>query len=95
MTTGPCTQRLDYKRLRKICPCGECSRHKGPSLDHVVHGATLDRLLRRVVLGATGGCPSGVTGFYLRGKGELLGLWDPQNRDPRRKPPPETEKSVG
>ena len=37
-----------------------------------------------------GGCPGDVTGFYLRCQGELLGLWDPQNRDPRRKPPPGT-----
>ena len=29
-----------------------------------------------------------VTGLYLRYQGELLGLWDPQNRDLRRKPPP-------
>ena len=28
-------------------------------------------------------------------QGELLGLRDPQNRDLRRKPPPETVKSVG
>ena len=32
---------------------------------------------------------------YLRYQGELLGIWDPQNRDPRRKTPPETEFSVG
>ena len=37
-----------------------------------------------------GGCPGDVTGLYLRYQGELLGLWDPQHRDPRRKPPPET-----
>ena len=28
--------------------------------------------------------------FLLRYQGELLGLWDPQNRDLRRKLPPET-----
>ena len=38
------------------------------------------------------GCPGDVTGFYLRCQGELLGrLWDPQNRDLRRKLPPETK----
>ena len=42
-----------------------------------------------------GGCPGDVIGFYLRCQGELLGLWDPQNRDLRRKPPPETEFLVG
>ena len=42
-----------------------------------------------------GACPGGVTGFYLRCQGELLGLWDPQNRDLRRKPPPETKCLVG
>ena len=40
-------------------------------------------------------CPGGVTGFYLRCQGELLGLWDPQNRDLRRKPPPESKFLVG
>ena len=34
-----------------------------------------------------GGCPGDVTSFYLRCQGELLGLWDPQNRDLRRKLP--------
>ena len=38
-----------------------------------------------------GAGPRDVTGLYLRYQGELLGLWDPQNRDPRRKPPPETK----
>ena len=33
--------------------------------------------------------------FLLRYQGELLGLWDPQNRDLRRKPSPETEFLVG
>ena len=37
-----------------------------------------------------GGGPGGMTGWSLRYQGELLGLWDPQNRDLRRKPPPET-----
>ena len=32
---------------------------------------------------------------HLRYQGELLGIWDPRNRDPRRKPPPETKFSVG
>ena len=32
---------------------------------------------------------------HLHYQGELLGIWDPQNRDPRRKPPPETKFSVG
>ena len=41
------------------------------------------------------GGPGDVTGFYLRCQGELLGLWDPQNRDLRRKPPPETKFLVG
>ena len=31
-------------------------------------------------------------GIKVRAFGDL---WDPQNRDPRRKPPPETEESVG
>ena len=42
-----------------------------------------------------GGCPGGVTGLSIRYQGELLGLWDPQNRDLRRKLPPETMFSVG
>ena len=42
-----------------------------------------------------GGGPGGMTGWSLRYQGELLGLRDPQNRDLRRKPPPETVKSVG
>ena len=33
--------------------------------------------------------------FLFRYQGELLGLWDPQNRDLRRKPPPETKFLVG
>ena len=33
--------------------------------------------------------------FLLRYQGELLGLWDPQNRDLRRKLTPETKFSVG
>ena len=41
-----------------------------------------------------GACPGDVTGLCLRCQGELLGLWDPQNRDLRRKPPPETKFSV-
>ena len=33
----------------------------------------------------------GTTGLVsIRHQGELLGLWDPQNRDPRQKSPPET-----
>ena len=32
---------------------------------------------------------------HLRYQGELWGIWDPQNRDPRRKLLPETEFSVG
>ena len=32
---------------------------------------------------------------HVRYHGELLGIGDPQNRDPRRKPPPETKFSVG
>ena len=32
---------------------------------------------------------------HLHYQGELLGIWDPQNRDPRRKLPPETKFSVG
>jgi len=47
------------------------------------------------VYGVYGGGPGGMTGWSLRYQGELLGLWDPQNRDLRRKPPPETVKSVG
>ena len=31
----------------------------------------------------------------IRYQGELLGLWDSQNRDLRRKPPPETKFLVG
>ena len=42
-----------------------------------------------------GGCPGHSIGFSLRYQGELLGLWDPQNRDLRRKLPPETMFSVG
>ena len=42
-----------------------------------------------------GGCPGDSIGFSVRYQGELLGLRDPQNRDLRRKSPPETEKSVG
>ena len=42
-----------------------------------------------------GGCPGDVTSFFLRCQGELLGLWDPQNRDLRRKLPPETKFLVG
>ena len=42
-----------------------------------------------------GVCPGDSIGFSVRYQGELLGLRDPQNRDLRRKPPPETEKSVG
>ena len=38
--------------------------------------------------------PGGMTGLVsiwsVRYQGELLGLWDPQNRDLRRKLPPET-----
>ena len=45
--------------------------------------------------GAYGGCPGDSIGFSVRYQGELLGLRDPQNRDLRRKSPPETEKSVG
>ena len=33
--------------------------------------------------------------YTLRYQGELLGLWDPQNRDLRQKLPPETKFSVG
>ena len=36
-----------------------------------------------------------VTGLYLLYQGELLVLWDPQNRDLRRKLPQETKFSVG
>ena len=39
-----------------------------------------------------GGGAGGSIGFAVRYQGELLGIWDPQNRDPRRKSPPETEK---
>ena len=39
--------------------------------------------------------PGDAIGFSVRYQGELLGIWDLQNRDPRRKSPPETEKSVG
>ena len=39
--------------------------------------------------------PGDAIGFSVRYQGELLGIWDLQNRDPRRKLPPETEKSVG
>ena len=42
-----------------------------------------------------GGCPGHSIGFSLRYQGELLGLWDPQNRDLRRKLPPETKFSFG
>ena len=42
-----------------------------------------------------GGGPGGMISWSVRYQGELLGLWDPQNRDLRRKPPPETVKSVG
>ena len=42
-----------------------------------------------------GACAGDQVGFYLRCQGELLGLWDPQNRDLRRKLPPETNFSVG
>eukprot|EP00964_Phaeocystis_antarctica_P070660 scaffold43041_cov24-Phaeocystis_antarctica.AAC.1 len=42
-----------------------------------------------------GGGAGGSIGFSVRYQGELLGIWDLQNRDPRRKSPPETEKSVG
>ena len=41
-----------------------------------------------------GGGTGDVTGLYLRYQGELLGLWDPQNRDLRRKLPPEIKFSV-
>ena len=42
-----------------------------------------------------GGGAGGMIGCSVRYQAELLGLWDPQNRDLRRKSPPETEKSVG
>eukprot|EP00964_Phaeocystis_antarctica_P110426 scaffold74786_cov41-Phaeocystis_antarctica.AAC.2 len=42
-----------------------------------------------------GGGAGGSIGFSVRYQGQLLGIWDLQNRDPRRKSPPETEKSVG
>ena len=42
-----------------------------------------------------GGGAGGSIGFSVRYQGELWGIWDLQNRDPRRKSPPETEKSVG
>eukprot|EP00964_Phaeocystis_antarctica_P145192 scaffold111188_cov62-Phaeocystis_antarctica.AAC.11 len=42
-----------------------------------------------------GGGAGGSIGFSVRYQGELLGIWDLQNRDPRRKSPPETEKKVG
>ena len=38
------------------------------------------------------GGAGGSMGFSVRYQGELLGIWDLQNRDPRRKSPPETEK---
>ena len=38
-----------------------------------------------------GGCPGDSIGFSVRYQGELLGLRDPQNRDLRRKSPPETK----
>ena len=38
-----------------------------------------------------GGGAGDVAGLYLRYQGELLGLCDPQNRDLRRNPPPETK----
>ena len=41
-----------------------------------------------------GGGAGGSIGFSVRYQGELLGIWDLQNRDDRRKSPPETEKSV-
>ena len=50
---------------------------------------------RRTEPRAYGGGAGGSIGFSVRYQGELLGLWDLQNRDPRRKSPPETEKSVG
>ena len=37
------------------------------------------------------GCAGGVTGMYLRCQGELLGLRDPQNRDPRVETAPRNE----
>ena len=51
----------------------------------------LSEAAKDVVYGAG---PGVVTGLCLRCQGELLGLWDPQNRDLRRKPPPETKFSV-
>ena len=36
--------------------------------------------------------PGDAIGFSVRYQGELLGIWDLQNRDLRRKSPPETEK---
>ena len=38
-----------------------------------------------------GEVPGDQVGLYLRYHGVLLGLWDPQNRDLRRKLPPETK----
>ena len=40
------------------------------------------------------GCPGGVTDFSVWYQGELLELGDPQNRDPRRKSPPETKNRL-
>ena len=54
--------------------------------------------LRRCSVGKVikeyGGGPGGMIGFSVRYQGELLGIWDPQNRDLRQKLPPETTFSV-
>ena len=51
--------------------------------------------LRSYNRGSYGGRPGDSIGFSVLYQGELMGTWDSQNRDPRRKSPPETEESVG
>ena len=86
---GPRARRADYRAGREAA--GHAGRHAHRHGRACASGgAALDRFDG---LHYRGG-PGDVTGFYLRYQGELLGLWDPQNRDPRRKPTPETKFSV-
>ena len=71
--------------------------------DIIVQLLRRSRLVRRRVVARTmplaespyGGVPGDQVGLNLRNQGDLLGLWDPQNRDLRRKLPLETIFSVG
>ena len=77
-------QALKRRRGRRRSRLGSVSHHGWVGLE----GPHRD-----ILRGGYGGGPGDATGFSVRYQGELLGISDLQNRDPRRKSPPETEKN--